>query len=163
MTSKIFRYTSPLFQWHLNEKSKEEFHIKIRNYLEKSQAYHDNTSKHLISTFYKYLLSNWQTVIYESGIDYDSDDDKGSEYIWIHMEKDPDKTKIKSIIEDMEEYYKLNVSMYMIPKLTTIICKKMHSPKYLAYAICEYQNKHGTSRTKDVLHTYFQDITQSLI
>ena len=52
-----------MFQLLLHDKGKIEYHINLKNYKQKLQAYRDNTQKHILSVIDDYLHSKWQHVV----------------------------------------------------------------------------------------------------
>lgn len=155
-----FFYTSPLMQYFLNKDEKEEFHIKLRSNVTRTQSYYDNTGKYLWAEVKKFMTTNWKSEIHEIGIDHS--DESMSEFIWIHISLDTEKKMIIQIVNRLNTFFDNEIRKHLVPKLVTIICNGFKSSeRFLAESLCEYQEKHGKERTKEWIEIYFRDIKTS--
>ncbi len=151
----VFYHISPILQF---DELNREYHIKMYGSKRKEQSYFDNSNKCIWSTIKKYILDTWKTTIKQIGTDFDSEKDK---YIWIHIDKQNAEKTIDKIIENLNDYYLTELRQYMIPKLMSLLCRKLKSEEYFAESLCEYQAKVGKDKTKEFIHIYFRDIKHS--
>ena len=158
----MFKYTNPILQISLNDNGHYEYHITITNN-KFHQEYYDNTNEYFLSVVSKYIKCKWSNELLTLQIDHQNDD-SSRPYIWIHIKIQDHKITIKNIIDDLNEKYNNEWKIHSVPKLMTCICKKLSgSERFFAESLCEYQDTHGKNKTKEFLHTYFQDIKRTQI
>ena len=117
-----FYHTSPLCQYFLIDKGKEEYHIKLRRCASYCNAYKDNCNKDLWQVIMDCLLAGWKDSITEYGMDCT---ETNVPYIWIHVKQDESSFSIQQVIAGLNEGFEKEMSSNMLPKLLSILTRNL--------------------------------------
>lgn len=155
----VFYTSKPFGQSFLKEGSKE-YHIHFDIYEDYSfiYTYKSVTSNHFMKDVYRYVIDNFQDKLIEYGNDTRYDEDGVKDYIWVHLNEDTAEKDIANILECLEAQFMSKWRFQRIPKLLTIVQQHLNTHKILAYAVSDFQKRHGVDETQNVLHVLFNHI-----
>lgn len=140
-------------------KGSEEHHIFPDLHDAFYSAYTSNTSNAFIDDAYDFMVEMFSDKLIEHGRDEMCTEDGNISYIWVHLNKSTGKEDIKEIKDALEDKYVTVWSKYKVATLLSIIKNELEDdPKCLAYAVSDYQRRHGFEQTENTLHILFNDI-----
>jgi len=158
MDDREFYSLQPIGGYIFSE-DKIEHHIHLHNASSRARAFYDNTQSHLWEVVCEHLKTKYKDEISSMGSDIST---SNSTYIWIHVRFTNHKQCLSEILDDLDNFFKTNISPHLVPKLVSIITRKLSiSLSFFANAICEHQGKYGKDNTKHALETFFRDIRPS--
>jgi hypothetical protein len=100
-------------------KGQKEFRINLHHNLRYCRAYNDNTHDSLWKRIERHVLDKWKDAI----LGHDFDREHAGTYLWIHVHGE--NTSILGIINDLNEWFDSELGVNMMPKLITIITRKI--------------------------------------
>lgn len=151
----VFYIHEPYGQSLLKDGSKE-YHIL---YDEQEHfctyTYKNVTSTDFMEDVYEYIQEHFENKLIEHGIDRSYCEDSMEQYIWIHLAESVAVKDITDISECLEKQFETSWRLQQIPTLLTLVKQQLNKKKVLAYAVSDYQKRHGVVETQNALHILF--------
>jgi len=135
-----------------------EYHIHYDTNEDFEAAFEGNTSKSFRQAIYDFLITEFADELKKHGQDESYTEDGVDRYIWVHLDEFQGDTITDRMILALTNKYDTEWSKYRVPKLLTILKRRLGGKRYLATAICNYQLRHGFEATENALHVFFNDI-----